>query len=266
MNFFGKNPAFYIDEVVYEDAASLGPRTNQCLQLVYVFDGEIEINCWCGEHTLQRGEAILLLPGAREFFRFASKTHHGWCEVRMPELPRETIEAYRSLNWPDHFSERLHSLHAIAMELPDRTTPASGALLGSIAQAIFHSFFKKMGFSPTPSRPLPPALKRSIMMIEVQYAENIKLDEIARYAGVSVQHLGRLFRVHLDSTPISLLWDTRIKEGIRLLENTGLNVAEIAYRSGFQNPYHFSRMIKQRLGVPPNRYRNQFWSGVKGAE
>ncbi|WOO41974.1 AraC family transcriptional regulator [Rubellicoccus peritrichatus] len=248
-----------MDEVVYRDDSVLGLRSNTNLQLVYVFEGAVEVDCWSGEHLLQAGDAILLLPGEQELFRFSAGTYHGWCEVVMAELPHETIEAYRKLNWPDRFPERLRSLHTIAMGVMDRSVFASGALLASIAQAVFHSFFREMGLTPTHNRPLPPAVAKAKVMIEERFADNIKLREIAQHAGISAQHLGRMFRLHLKSTPNAWLWDCRVKEGIRLLESTGLSVTEIAYRTGFQNPYHFSRLIKQRLGVPPNRYRNQLW-------
>ncbi|SRR5690606_38626345 len=33
-------------------------------------------------------------------------------------------------------------------------------------------------------------------------------------------------------------------------------ISEIAYELGFKYPQHFSRLFKQRVGVPPNEYRN----------
>jgi len=37
------------------------------------------------------------------------------------------------------------------------------------------------------------------------------------------------------------LWLIRLEEAARLLSQTGLGVAEVAYRTGFANPFHFSR-------------------------
>ena len=36
---------------------------------------------------------------------------------------------------------------------------------------------------------------------------------------------------------------------------TGVTVREAAREFGFRDPYHFSRLFKQRMGVSPKRYR-----------
>lgn len=261
MNFFGENQPFFINEVIYKNESVLGPRVNQNFQLVYVFEGQIELNCG-KDHVLREGDAILLLPGNHELFRFAAGTHHGWCEVQNANLTDDVIEAYRKISGVNSFPERLRTLHSIAMGVMDRSVYGTEELLTALAQAILHAYFRHVGLTPSQTRPLPATLTRAKNIIEERFAENLCLDDIASHAGLSVQHMGRLFRLHLKTTPIALLWDIRVREGVRLLESTGLNVAEIAYRTGFQNPYHFSRMIKQRIGVPPNRYRNQYWKGT----
>jgi len=55
--------------------------------------------------------------------------------------------------------------------------------------------------------------------------------------------------------PIKYLWDTRVDHGLRMLKETGYSVAEIAFRSGFQDPYHFSKVVKKHLGTSPREYR-----------
>jgi AraC-like DNA-binding protein len=55
------------------------------------------------------------------------------------------------------------------------------------------------------------------------------------------------------------LWNVRLREGCRLLRQTGLSIAEVAYRVGFQTPYHFSRHVRQHAGMPPRAYRQSHW-------
>jgi len=52
----------------------------------------------------------------------------------------------------------------------------------------------------------------------------------------------------------------RISKADQLLKSTGLTVNEIAFRVGFSNPYHFSRMYKQSTGITPTRSRHIAWN------
>ncbi len=68
----------------------------------------------------------------------------------------------------------------------------------------------------------------------------------------------------MGCTPARHLWKFRLERGVAMLEETGHTVAEIAYRCGFKNPFHFSRLIKQQAGRPPREIRRRAWSAQHG--
>lgn len=76
---------------------------------------------------------------------------------------------------------------------------------------------------------------------------------------MSLEHLVRLFRKHLDTTPIHYVWQVRVRQGSLYLRHTGLPVEEIAYQCGFKTAAHFSRGIKARYGQPPSQLRARYW-------
>jgi AraC-like DNA-binding protein len=45
-----------------------------------------------------------------------------------------------------------------------------------------------------------------------------------------------------------------------MLRETGLTVAEVANRCGFQSPFHFSRWVRALHGAPPRAVRAQAWA------
>jgi AraC-like DNA-binding protein len=51
----------------------------------------------------------------------------------------------------------------------------------------------------------------------------------------------------------------RTERGIQMLVETGLTVAEIAYRCGFQSPFHFSRLATRLQGISPREIRRRAW-------
>ena len=41
------------------------------------------------------------------------------------------------------------------------------------------------------------------------------------------------------------------------LEKTDSTVAEIAYKTGFNDPVYFTRLFRQKIGLPPTKYREE---------
>ena len=110
-------------------------------------------------------------------------------------------------------------------------------------------------------RESPPARARDYL--EEHSAEEDCLAGAARAAGITPQHLIRLFREHYQITPGRYLWQMRVDRGAGLLAATGLTVAEIADRCGFKNPFHFSRLLRKMQGHSPREVRKRAW--VKAA-
>ncbi|OGV51524.1 MAG: hypothetical protein A2017_01775 [Lentisphaerae bacterium GWF2_44_16] len=104
--------------------------------------------------------------------------------------------------------------------------------------------------------PLP--LKKAIEYMDSNFMENISVEEIAGYAGISVSHLFLLFRKHLKESPHSYLNSLRIAEAKQMLVKSSENIKEISYKCSFQNLESFYRFFKRRTGVSPGEYRRKF--------
>jgi len=64
----------------------------------------------------------------------------------------------------------------------------------------------------------------------------------------------KLFSDSTGTTPLQFMTQKRIAHAKQLLnirKSAGLNIKEIAMRSGFSDPYYFSRMFKKETGVSP---------------
>src|SRR6185295_9194592 len=101
----------------------------------------------------------------------------------------------------------------------------------------------------------PDALRRALEWIGQGGHQAVDLPALARVSGVSPAQLVKLFRRHLAIPPIPHVWETRTRRGAQLLRETGLTVGEIAFRCGFQTPFHFSRWVKELFGVSPRGLR-----------
>src|SRR5687768_3277074 len=102
-----------------------------------------------------------------------------------------------------------------------------------------------------------PAVEAAQEFARRNFDQPIGLEELAAAAHVSSEHLVRLFRRDLVITPARFLWQLRLRAGIHLLGHTTLPIAEIAHRSGFQTPSHFSRAIRQATHLRPGELRRR---------
>lgn len=58
---------------------------------------------------------------------------------------------------------------------------------------------------------------------------------------------------------IDYLTQLRIEKAIELLDDAMLNIKinDLSKKVGYQNPYYFSRLFKQRIGVSPLYYKQK---------
>lgn len=72
---------------------------------------------------------------------------------------------------------------------------------------------------------------------------------------LSVVKLSKVIRENHKQGFRSLIHELRTKEAKRLLRETDLNVAEIAFKLGYTTPSHFNREFKSREGMTPTAFR-----------
>ena len=94
--------------------------------------------------------------------------------------------------------------------------------------------------------------------IKEHYTEPITLGDIAASGHVSERECLRVFRSSLGTSPVQFLISYRLRESLRLLENTEMQIAQIAYRTGFESPSHFSRSFRSCYGFSPSQWRRRF--------
>ncbi|MGI8423594.1 MAG: helix-turn-helix domain-containing protein [Chloroflexota bacterium] len=104
---------------------------------------------------------------------------------------------------------------------------------------------------------LHPAVEAAREFARRQFDHPIGVADLASASHVTPEHLVRLFRRDLGTTPSRYLWQQRVRAGIHLIEHTTLPFAEIAHRAGFQTPSHFSQAIRQSTGLRPGELRRR---------
>jgi DNA-binding response OmpR family regulator len=90
--------------------------------------------------------------------------------------------------------------------------------------------------------------------------DNVKfeMNDLARELGISRSSLFVKFKALAGMTPNDFVLYYRLKRASILLKsNPELQIAEIAYRSGFNSPRYFSHCFKAKFSVTPVEYRKK---------
>jgi len=99
-------------------------------------------------------------------------------------------------------------------------------------------------------------IQNSLVYIDLHFAEDISLEQIAAQSNLSPQYFSRLFSAcfHIK------LWDHVLSKRIDaakrlLLVGTEMTVLEIALQCGFHNTANFNRVFLRFTGITPSEYR-----------
>jgi len=87
------------------------------------------------------------------------------------------------------------------------------------------------------------------------YNKNIRLDDIAQMACLSINHLLRTFKQAYQQSPHQFLTTFRLQQAKYYLRNTDYPVSEIVDMVGFECPSSFIRLFRSSFNVTPGQYR-----------
>ncbi|PRP93493.1 AlkA N-terminal domain-containing protein [Enhygromyxa salina] len=112
-----------------------------------------------------------------------------------------------------------------------------------------------------PGRARVDALSRLVRdasgRIEAGYLDEHSVDDLALALGVSARHLRRAIEAELGVSPIELARTRRLAVAKRLLHDSELSCAEIAFAAGFSSVRRFNACVRERFGVPPSALRRR---------
>lgn len=98
-------------------------------------------------------------------------------------------------------------------------------------------------------------VERALRLIEGGALDRGPVADLAAQLGVGPRHLGRLFREHLDASPLEVATTLRIQRAKRLLEAADLTLGEIAARAGFPSARRMHASFSNLYGRPPSAFR-----------
>ncbi|NRB49602.1 MAG: response regulator [Saprospiraceae bacterium] len=88
-------------------------------------------------------------------------------------------------------------------------------------------------------------------------AQAYSIEELAKELHLSTSQLYRKMMALTGQSTSKFFRSVQLKKATALLQNSDLNISEIAYQSGFNEPAYFSRVFTAEFGLSPSQYREQ---------
>lgn len=156
----------------------------------------------------------------------------------------------------DWWTARARSL--VDLWLPRRRVPETERLrvLATLSEML-HAFLVQADASSGATDPDPdPATRVGELLARTTVLDRaLTVTELARRARMGETTFRAAVRRLTGTTPAAWLEQRRCDHAVMLLQNTVLSVRAVAEACGYDDPYHFSRVIRRRLGRSPTEIR-----------
>jgi AraC family transcriptional regulator of adaptative response / methylphosphotriester-DNA alkyltransferase methyltransferase len=107
-------------------------------------------------------------------------------------------------------------------------------------------------------------LEDAIAIVEVEFASDLALDDIARRVASSRRQLQRAYAEIGDTTFREHLASIRMQRAAELLTDRRLTVREVAHRVGYRQPAQFAKAFRRHHGVAPSDFRSNRTGPMSG--
>jgi AraC family transcriptional regulator of adaptative response / DNA-3-methyladenine glycosylase II len=98
-------------------------------------------------------------------------------------------------------------------------------------------------------------VNRAMRLIAEGFLDGATVSQLADRLGVGARHLSRLFLRHIGAGPRAVASTRRIQAAKRLIDQTDLSLASIAFAAGFGSVRRFNVALLKMYGRPPSKLR-----------
>jgi AraC family transcriptional regulator len=197
-------------------------------------------------HAIRPGRVSLIPPSTRVEYRYRGRSEHLYAHFSLPGKgeQREVPAMQDAGTQARLLSTLLHQAIAAGPESPARVVAPVWTVLWQVAH-----------LGPQGGQQGHAAVSAAIAHIEANLAGPLTVPDIARVAGVSRNHLTRLFRAETGHTVVGYLRSRRLEQARHLLRESTLSIPAIAASVGIADLQAFNKACRRELGGSPRAVR-----------
>lgn len=216
---------------------------------LYAVAGEIRFPGLGGRYPIRRGTACLMPPGTRRRFVFSGHGAHRVAHFRLPlEMPPDSPAP-----WIGESGRRYRPLVRLCEEMIAADAPARRACLLWQALWLLRDIAADETDSASPDT--HPAVRRATAHIRERLDTPLSVGEVVGRAGISHNHLIRLFRATYGTTIAGYIRARRMERVREMLVRTDMPIKTVAAEAGIPDLQRFNKTVRRHFGRPPSRLR-----------
>lgn len=94
---------------------------------------------------------------------------------------------------------------------------------------------------------------KAVSMLHLNFAQTLRIEQLAEVARMSPSSFHQHFKALTSMTPLQFQKQLRLLEARRLMVSEATNVAEAAYKVGYESASQFSREYSRTFGIAPKQ-------------
>ncbi|MEO6630495.1 MAG: AraC family transcriptional regulator [Mucilaginibacter sp.] len=100
-------------------------------------------------------------------------------------------------------------------------------------------------------------ISKAKFLLQESIEKPINLEEMVKELPMGYSKFRKLFKQVTGLSPNQYQLDLRLDKAKELLIATNLTINEIAFQTGFESIFYFSRLFKNKNGIPPKEFRSR---------
>lgn len=251
---------FFVEALDEPPDKSLPPHRHERAHLLMVFDGVVFDETPGSSEEVGPGQLLLRPAGITH----ANHTgEHGARLIYIDMMPSLTsvFEPLYNGRWGSvrmTFPMLRQLPEQIRCELSMADEPSKSILPALVEQML------ALGARAVGSDDHPLWLRRAIDVLDHSFPKRIRLETLARAAGVSPSRLTHGFHERLGCSIGDYVRGLRVEAAARALRDGDAAIAAVAEECGFSDQAHLSRIFRELRGITPGEYRRMYRSGDCG--
>lgn len=218
--------------------------------------------------TLSEGSCFFLFPNV--WHRYKPSTNTGWEEYWIGfrgTYPENLMQApfFSPQNPFVNIGLRVPMLALFQrlLEMVQLSYPGYDKIIPGITLEILglinnNSFQKNLEANPTQK-----LIQKALFLLQESIDEKVNVKKLAQQLPMGYSKFRKEFKKAVGKSPLEYQLELRLDKAKELLSSTTQTISEIAFQTGFDSVYYFSKFFKIKTGISPKYYRNGLNKSVK---
>ncbi|TKA10932.1 AraC family transcriptional regulator [Actinacidiphila oryziradicis] len=205
-------------------------------------------------YAIRPGRVSLVPPATTVRYHYhGDRPEHLYAHLRLPATGTP-----RSLPVMQDAGAELSALNAALLQAIAAVPTAPGRVTAEVWAALWRIAHLT---PPLPQSGPHPAFTAAVTHIESHLASPLTIPVVARAAGISHNHLTRLFRAETGGTVVAYIRRRRLERARHLLCESTLSIPAIAAAVGVPDLQAFNKACHRELGGSPRAVRGRSGGG-----